>query len=116
MAKKLLKFFFRKQVFFSISRSSHRRYSIKQVFLKIWQNSQESICVGVNFFIKVVGCNFIKKGIPTRLFTCEICEISKNTFFTEHLLSDCFFSSKSFLAFRCFYVSCKLFSDKKNNA
>ena len=28
---------------------------------------------------------FIKKEALAQLFTCEICEISKNTFFTEHL-------------------------------
>ena len=30
-------------------------------------------------------CNFIKKETPTQVFSCEFCEISKNTFFTEHL-------------------------------
>ena len=30
-------------------------------------------------------CNFIKKEILARVFSCELCEIFKNTFFTEHL-------------------------------
>ena len=30
-------------------------------------------------------CNFIKKEIVAQVFSCEFCEISKNTFFTEHL-------------------------------
>ena len=30
-------------------------------------------------------CNFIKKETLTQVFSCEFCEISKNTFFTEHL-------------------------------
>ena len=30
-------------------------------------------------------CNFIKKETPSQVFSCEFCEISNNTFFTEHL-------------------------------
>ena len=30
-----------------------QRCSVKNVFLKIWQNSQENICVGVSFLIKL---------------------------------------------------------------
>ena len=30
-------------------------------------------------------CNFIKKETLAQVFSCEFCEISKNTFFTEHL-------------------------------
>ena len=30
-------------------------------------------------------CNFIKKENLAQMFSCELCEISKNTFFTEHL-------------------------------
>ena len=30
-------------------------------------------------------CNFIKKETLSQVFSCEFCEISKNTFFTEHL-------------------------------
>ena len=36
------------------------------------------------------ACNFIKKGTLAQVFSCEFCEISKNTFFTEHLLGYCF--------------------------
>ena len=28
------------------------------------------------------GCNFIKKETPRQSFSCEFCEIFKNTFFT----------------------------------
>ena len=31
------------------------------------------------------ACNFIKKDTLAQVLSCEICEISKNTFFTEHL-------------------------------
>ena len=32
-----------------------------------------------------VACNFVKKEIMAERFSCEFCQISKNTFFTEHL-------------------------------
>ena len=43
------------------------------------------------FFNKVAGaaCNFIKKETLAQVFSCEFCETSKNTFFTE-CLGDCF--------------------------
>ena len=31
------------------------------------------------------ACNFIKKETLVEAFSCEFCEISKNTFFTEQL-------------------------------
>ena len=31
------------------------------------------------------ACNFIKKRSLEQVFSCKFCEISKNTFFTEHL-------------------------------
>ena len=40
-----------------------------------------------SFLIKlhVQAFNFITKETLAQLFSCEFCEISKNTFFTEHL-------------------------------
>ena len=58
-------------------RSSHRRCSVKTMFLKILQNSEE------NTFARV--CNFIKKDTLAQVFSREFCEIFKNTFFIEHL-------------------------------
>ena len=43
------------------------------MFLEISQNLQ--------------ACNFIQKVILAQVFSCEFCEISKNTFFTEHPLT-----------------------------
>ena len=39
------------------------------------------------FFNKVAGAagNFIKQETLTQVFSCEFCEIFKNTFFSEHL-------------------------------
>ena len=31
------------------------------------------------------ACNFINKETLAQVFSCEFCEIFKNTFFTEHL-------------------------------
>ena len=56
-------------------RSSHWRCSVKKVFLKILQNSQEN--TGDT-------CNFIKKETLAQVFSCEFCEIFKNTLFTGH--------------------------------
>ena len=45
------------------------------MFLEISQNSQENNC---DFLI-------IKKETLAQVFSCEFCEISKNTYFIEHL-------------------------------
>ena len=47
-----------------------RRCSVKKEFLKILQNSQENTCARVS----------IKKETLAQVFSCEYCEISKNTF------------------------------------
>ena len=31
------------------------------------------------------ACKFIKKEALAQVFSCEFCELFKNTFFTEHL-------------------------------
>ena len=51
--------------FFSYCRSSHRRCSVRTP--------------------EPEASNFIKKKTLAQMFSCEFCEISKNTFFTEHL-------------------------------
>ena len=37
-----------------------------------------------------MACNFIKKEALAQVFSCEFCEISKNTFIHKILLGDCF--------------------------
>ena len=56
------------------------------------RNSQEKTCVRVSFLIKLQAevSNFIKKETLGRMFFCEFCEISKNTFFKEHLRTTVF--------------------------
>ena len=46
------------------------------MFLKISQNLQENIFTWVYY---------IKKEIPTQVFSYEFCKFFKKTFFTEHL-------------------------------
>ena len=58
-----------------LSEAVSQRCSVKKVFLEISQNSQENTCARVSFLI-----NFIIKEILTQVFSCEFCEISKNTF------------------------------------
>ena len=55
--------------------------SVKKVFLKISQNSQKNTCARVSFLISCSprACNFVKKETLAQVFSCEICEISKNT-------------------------------------
>ena len=55
---------------------------MKKVFLEISQNSQENTCARDSFLIKLQAeaCNFIKKKTLAQVFSCEFCEISKNTF------------------------------------
>ena len=53
---------------------------VKKVFLKISQNSQEKICARVSFLI-----NFVTKETLAQVFSCEFCEIFKNTLFIENL-------------------------------
>ena len=65
------------------SEAATRGAQYKKVFLKISQNSQEDTCARVSF--RPGACNFIIKETLAQVFSCLFCEISKNTFFTEHL-------------------------------
>ena len=46
----------------------------KKVFLKVLQKSQENACVGVSFLIK-----WLKKETLAQVFSCEFCDVFKNT-------------------------------------
>ena len=59
-----------------VFRSSHQRCSEEKVFLEISQNSQKNTCQFL-FFNKVAG---VKKETLAQVFSCDFCEISKNTF------------------------------------
>ena len=58
-----------------------------EVFLEILDYSHENTCTRVSVLIKLQAStfNFIKKEALAQMFSCEIREISKDTFFTAHL-------------------------------
>ena len=70
------------------NRSSHRRFSLKKVFLEIWQNSQENTCARVSFFNKVASlrpATLLKKRLWHRRFPVNFAKFLKIPFFIEHL-------------------------------
>ena len=60
------------------SRSSYRRCSVRKVFLKISQISQETLLLEPRFN-EVAGLQLYEKKTPTLVFSCEICVIYKDT-------------------------------------
>ena len=56
------------------------------MFLEISQKSQENACARVSFS----ACNVIAKETLALVFSCELWEISKNTFSYRTHLGDCF--------------------------
>ena len=74
----------------AVFRSSHQRCSIKKGVLRNFAKfTGKHLCQRL-FFNKVAclrpeACNFIKKETLAQVFSCEFCNISKNTFFTEQL-------------------------------
>ena len=58
-----------------------QRCSVRKVFLEISQNSQENTCARFSFLIKLqTPATLLKKEALAQVFSCEFCEISKNTF------------------------------------
>ena len=51
--------------------------SVNKLFLEISQNSQENTCARVS---GLRPATLLKMGLLMRVFSCEFCEISKNTF------------------------------------
>ena len=58
---------------------------VKKVFLKLSQNWQENIFVGVSFLIKLQASGFIKKETETQVFPMNFVKFFMNTFFKEHV-------------------------------
>ena len=70
-----------------IVRSNPQKCSVRKGALRNFAKFAGNTCVRVSFLIKfqaLVG-NFIKRETLAQVFSCEFCEISKNTFFTEHI-------------------------------
>ena len=102
-------------VFRAFNRSSHQRCSVKKGALrKFTKFTGKNLCQCL-FFNKVAGlspraCNFIKKETLSQVFSCEFYEISKNTFFTEHLLV-----TASHLTTKLMWNTPRLFDLQKNH-
>ena len=64
------------------NKSSHQRCSVKKGVLKMPWISQESACVEVSLLVKFQarGLQLYQKEIATRVISCEICEIFRNSY------------------------------------
>ena len=79
--KVMLVLFKKKQVFYFIFRSSHRRCSVKKTFLEILQNSQENTYTRVSFWIKYLrSATLLKKRLWPRRFLMEFAEFLRTPF------------------------------------
>ena len=67
---------------FKVGRSSHRRSSIKKMFLKISQNWQENTCDAVSSFITLQA---------SQVFSCQFCKTLR-TPFLQNTSGDCFWT------------------------
>ena len=74
-------------VHFILIRRSHRGCSVRKGVLRNLAKLTEKYLCQSFFLIKLQAeaCNFNKKETLAQVFSCKFCEISKNTFFTEHL-------------------------------
>ena len=71
--------------------------SVKKVFLKISQNSQQSNCARVSFFNKVSS---LTSGEPlAQVLSCKFCEIFQKQIFLQNNSGGCFWHVFVFLPF-----------------
>ena len=63
-----------------------QRYSVKNVFLEILQNSQENICARISFLIKLQAqpAMFLKKSLWHRCFPVNFAKLLRTPFLKEH--------------------------------
>ena len=64
-----------------------RRCSVKKMFLKISQNSQENTCARVSFLIKIQALGlqlYQKERLRRKCFPANFAKFSRITFFIEH--------------------------------
>ena len=66
-----------------IQRISHRRCSIKKLYLNILQYSPAKVCIGVLLLRKLQARR--KNETPTQMCSSEYCKIFKSTYFEESL-------------------------------
>ena len=76
-------------LFLNVRSSRPEVFCNKRVLRNVTNFTGKHLCKSL-FFNKVLGltCNFIKKETQAQVFSCESCEISKNTFFHRtHLVA-----------------------------
>ena len=73
------------------TRSSHWRYSIKKVFLKTSQISQENTCTRVSFLIKLQADTWLWHGC----FSVNFAKFEKTPFFYRTPLGNCIYIIKN---------------------
>ena len=69
------------------SRSSHRRCSLREGVLRNFAKFTGKHQCQSLFFNKAAGfrpVTLLEKDIPAQMFSCEFCEISKNTFLEKN--------------------------------
>ena len=82
------KSFFIVKSYITGSWSSHPRYSIRKGVLRNFAKlTGKHLCQSLFF-------NKVKKETLSQVFSCEFCELSKNTFFTEHLWTNASYDRK----------------------
>ena len=66
----------------TVFRGSHRGCSLKKVFLKILEKSQENTCVGVSFSqsCRPEASNLLKKSCDTVVFSVNLAKFLRTTF------------------------------------
>ena len=70
---------------FRLSKTSHRRGSVRKGVLKTFTNfSGKHLCWSL-FLIKALGLQLYEKETPIQGFSCDIYESFKNAYFEEHL-------------------------------
>ena len=79
------------------------------MLLEISQNSQEKTCTTVIFLNKAAGLQIL-----VQVLSCESCEISKNTFFTEHLWATASIIIWIFTDFCIAIISTKFVAQRRN--
>ena len=71
-------------------RSSHWRCSVKKVFLKISQNSQDNTCVRVSLLMKLKASDpqlYLKERLWRRCFPVNVAKFLRAPFLQEHILA-----------------------------
>ena len=69
----------------------------KKVIKNFTKFTAKHLC-RIIFLIRLQTCNFIKKEIPTQMFSCEFCETFKSRFISRTPLVD---ASEKFLVIHC---------------